>query len=200
MTRPFDMTGREGSILNGMVIRDKSHKVSSGGVVDEVSSQRPKHRASRNVLLAVDIQRETRREPYYSDIINWINNSYDSFDYIIATCFVNVDDSEYIKYLGYTGCKDSGRHSIEYIHDLLLYKTSYSVSSSSLVDFYNDNITLVGCDLESCVLATAYTLWDNRFNFNIDINHCYSSNVNISESDIESYKSLYKQNFGSLVV
>lgn len=103
------------------------------------------------------------------------------FDMIVATKFVNENGSQFEKQLGYTemmSLKEQELDSVvEKLSDIIVEKTTYA-PSNSFYDMLRRNgigkVTIIGLDIDGCVLATAFRCFDEGFNTGIDILRCDS--------------------------
>lgn len=118
------------------------------------------------------------------------------FDEIIYTKFINKDFSAFEKFLNWKGVKteDKTAFSVEYKKKSLIFeKTSYGLTEEQLRILKNKNIDeiyLCGTDLDACILAIAYQLFDCNIRPLFLIEDCGSGSGN---------KKFYKQLEGLLV-
>lgn len=127
----------------------------------------------KNVLIVIDLQ-----EGIISDktvkVAKNIRDLLDSGKYyaVIATKFTNMPGSSFDSFLGWTGMMGEEEQAllpfVEEHADIIVNKCSYSCVKNtnfiqSLVALYDglpDEVTLVGVDIDACVLATAIDLFE----------------------------------------
>lgn len=147
------------------------------------------------VLLVVDLQREFYSALKYEQILKYIAKS--DYDVVIGTIMQNTKDSPLARTLNWGECFDVVPDSIEYEYDKLIVKNTYSVPIERLSDYKDAEITVIGCDADACVLATCFNLFDNGFNFKVDLNYVYTTgNINL----YLHAKEVMKRNFGKCVI
>ncbi|MEE3344358.1 MAG: hypothetical protein VZS44_09730 [Bacilli bacterium] len=126
------------------------------------------------ILLVIDVQPTFKVEPYYSKIIEYINNNKNKYDKIIATRFINHKNSFYTDRLNFTDCMK--REELEFKPDILLGKRGYGLNVRNNLKLLKDNsVDIIGCDTDACILATCFQLWDYEIDFTILKNYIYSS-------------------------
>ena len=154
-------------------------------------------------LLIVDLQKQFKdNNGEYENCLNYIKNS--SYTKILATIFKNNPNinSNYVNNLNWNDCTNSSLNDIEFVinrHNVY-FKNGYS---DNILDFIknhhincDDSIDIIGCDLDACIYAICFTLWDAGYtNFRVLTNYCYSTS-NISKQTIIT---LLKRNFGKCI-
>lgn len=144
------------------------------------------------ILLVIDVQPAFKVEPYYSKIIEYINNNRNKYDKIIATRFINYHNSLYVTKLDYSDCMK--REKLAFKPDILIGKSSYGLNVRNCLKlFNNEHIDIIGCDTDACVLATCFQLWDYNINFKILKDYIYSSG---GEDISKSAYDIIIRNFG----
>lgn len=104
------------------------------------------------------------------------------YDMIIATKFVNTDDSMFVKQLDYHkmfDIEDTEFLSIvKELYDIQVPKNGYD-GSDKIVSILNnttvDTVYVIGFDTDGCVLSTALGLFDNGYKVKIIEELCASS-------------------------
>lgn len=126
------------------------------------------------ILLVIDLQPSFKVEPYYSKILGYISENKLKYDKIIGTRFINTKDSLYTDRLGYTDCMK--REELDYKPDILIGKRGYALNvRNNLKLLQNNQVDIIGCDADACILATCFQLWDYNIDFRILKNYIYSS-------------------------
>lgn len=145
-----------------------------------------------NILLVIDLQPSFKVEPYYSKILGYISENKLKYDKIIGTRFINTKDSLYTDRLGYTDCMK--REELDYKPDILIGKRGYALNvRNNLKLLQNNQVDIIGCDADACILATCFQLWDYNIDFRILKNYIYSSG---GESMTKNSYEIMLRNFG----
>lgn len=135
-------------------------------------------------------------------IIGNINDiiSAHKYDIIIATKFINYQESPFVKHLQWTEMIDKNTDllpSIEAPSDSIIKKNGYQCGQE-LIDVLKENnikdINIVGIDTDACVLVNAIYLFDNGFNVSVHSQACASTG---GESIHKSAIEILKRNIGS---
>lgn len=91
-----------------------------------------------------------------------------TFDKIIATRFVNSNDSQFVKFLNWN--KMTSSPSIDFAFQIprnieVIDKTSYALPENSLDNLNlskEDEVYICGTDYDACVLAIGFQLFDKK--------------------------------------
>lgn len=153
-----------------------------------------------NILLVIDLQKEFYKDKKEDKILSFIKNNYSKFDKVIATVFINTEDSNFVKALDYKDCKHSNIESIEFDGNYIILKKTYGLDIKELTSrgiTKNDTIYVVGCDSDACIMATCFTLFDNEYDFRILSNYIYTTSSDFSNEDVLK---ILKRNFGKFVI
>ena len=159
-------------------------------------------------LLIIDLQKEFKdNNGRYEDCLDFVRYHSWEYDNIVATIFKQdvKENSNYINHLHWNGCKNiSPDSSLEFFENesiSIFEKSSYGTTKPELLfeDFNkNDEIDIIGCDLDSCVMAICFQLWDAGFtNFKVLTRYCYTTAKDIDE---EAIIKILKRNFGDCIV
>lgn len=144
------------------------------------------HTSESTALIVVDVQNgfitpETEHVVYkIRDLI-----THNDFDYVVATEFINVDNSLFERQVNYSGMKDLPETLVDDIIadnvDIIIPKTAYS-PQQDLIELLHDNnisrVIIVGIDTDACVLATAFSTFDNNIETFILEDCCASTGGN----------------------
>ena len=163
-----------------------------------------------NILMIIDMQKGfiTDNNKHIVDVINNIVKS-NKFDKIIATKFINKENSPFIKFLNWEGMLEPEEQKI--IVDLpkdtvIIEKTSYMLPSYIVASHKlylegeiihlkdDDNVFICGTDQDACILGIAYQLFDSGIRVKFIKNAISSASKN--SVDLEILKNIYKRNFG----
>ncbi len=116
------------------------------------------------------------------------------YDFILFSKFINLEDSNFVKKLGWNKCKKSPE--IDIVPELseislknhIFEKNTYSIfKSKEFVDFLSQNKIsksyFCGLDLDACILASAFEAFDLGLDFEIlyDLSGS-SAKININDS------------------
>ena len=143
-------------------------------------------------LLVIDVQPEFANEQQRTMIESYIK--YNKFDKVFRTFFRNYYDSNFQKLLNYNGCMNI------YVPEDGITKRSYLLPNwvVELLKTY-DSVEVVGCDIEACVLAACFQLFDANINFTIKTDLCFSSHDTIGNTTKNNTLRLMRQCFGKAV-
>ncbi len=175
-----------------------------------------------NVLLVIDLQKQFKDEQgKYEKCVDYVKSRYnDSF--VLGTVFKNKDNSMYEKHRGWSECKDvdyelSGKSiDIEYPHHLLMQKNGYGIDVTndfSMAEYLirqaaeekhpeymyerpRFKYQLMGCNADTCVMASGFNLWDKGIEFEILSDYIYT---NEKETDMSQTLKMMRRNFGDCV-
>lgn len=162
----------------------------------------------KNILIIFDLQKQfIDKNGEYEKCLDFIKNNKDKYDKIIGTIFSQNDNNKhnpnYNKHMHWNGCLNCSEADLEYeIKSMkLITKTGYG--SIQLVNFLlknfdkTDKIEIVGCDIDACITAICFQLWDAGFeDFKILTQYCFST-VKLSKDTLVE---ILKRNFGDCVV
>lgn len=170
------------------------------------------------VLLVIDLQKQFKdKNGKYEKCVNFVKEHFNDY-YVVGSLFRNFDDSMYEKHLGWSECKDvtysfSGLSpDVEYpYHKLLCKNDHYNINANSLLDYLSiykeaEKYTgksmpeikyyIIGCDADACVMASAFELWDRRYDFEILTDYIYT---NAEDFSLEDVIKIMRRNFGDCV-
>lgn len=158
----------------------------------------------KTALVVIDLQNafiNDRTASLIGKIRNYIGRM--NYDFVIFSKFVNLPDSNFVKKLGWGGCKCSPETDIAmdiskipgevYVFE----KHTYSIfKSEEFRDFLErNNITKLyfcGLDIEACVLASVFDAFDFGYDYEILLELSASS----AEENLAEYaKKIMKRNF-----
>lgn len=144
------------------------------------------------VLLVIDLQKEFK-DNYgnYYKALNYIKDNQAEYDLILATLFVNTKDSRYVSDLNWSGAMGINEESLEFEYNNLIVKHTYATDISEHVST-QDDIDIIGCDTDACVLANAFKLWDEGYKFKVLTEYVYTTSGYLNKAAID----IMKRNFG----
>lgn len=141
----------------------------------------------KKVLLLVDVQQgfiNKQTKECYTRIEELLNTNI--FDFVAATQYHNFDNSPYERFLNWKQFKDKMDYSIpeeiERKIDIIFPKVTYAPDIKHILDTLNilindkkiQEIYLAGFDTDACVLATAFSLFDNNIRPIVLSHYCWS--------------------------
>ena len=113
----------------------------------------------------------------------------------------------YMLHLNWNGCKDVKNSDLEYMRPddekCIIPKTGYSDNSeppmlTSVCFGFNDEIHIIGCDLDACVMAICFQLWDAGYtNFKVLSEYCYTTAEDFTKDDVLK---IMRRNFGNCII
>ena len=132
----------------------------------------------KNILIIVDLQKQFADEgkEKYNKCLKFIEDNGKKYDSVTATYFrQNEDNTNYIDHLGWNGCSDATAKDLEFEtrNKGVVCKHNYGTFDCNFIYSYfhaekNDNIDIIGCDSDACILALCFSLWDNGYtNFHV---------------------------------
>lgn len=158
------------------------------------------------ILLAIDIQKEFKdNNGMYEKVVDYCEVNRGNYDIIFPTYFCNNYDknANFVDKLDWNGCNHTTNRSLV-IHpknlDVSNCECKYGYASKDILkiaDKEKDIIDIVGCDSDACVLATAFRLWDEGYNFRILTNYIYTTAKKYTNKDIIR---VFRRNFGKCVI
>lgn len=136
------------------------------------------------VLLAVDMQEAFNTSTAVDNLKDLLDSTGDFFTgKRLFTIFVNEEDSSFRKILNYDKCSTPDECQI--VSTLIPYvdkqftKSTYSALTPELLSYLRSNnvdtVYITGFDTDGCVLATAFSLFDNGFRPILIQNCCAST-------------------------
>lgn len=146
-------------------------------------------------LLIVDLQKEFRDDfGEYERCLEYIRENRDSYERIVATVFCqDKANPNFVRNLNWTKCMNCDETSLEF--DLngvtVVIKNGYGLPPGMFSP--KDEITVIGCNADACVLAISYGLWDDGLSFRILTDYVYTTSHEYMVRDIIP---IYKRNFG----
>ena len=147
-------------------------------------------------LLVIDIQPSFNLEPYYSKVINFIEANRHNYKGIVATRFLNTENSVYVKRLNFR--KAMSKERIPFKYDLLVDKFTCGLDKNVCdIYFSGRTVDVVGCDTDACVLETCFNLFEMDIDFRVLTNYCYSTGgIDYHEAGLK----VMERNFGKEVL
>lgn len=171
------------------------------------------------ILLIIDLQKEfadiDNCSENYNKALQFIkeNGNKGSYDKIISTIFHNGENPNFRYNLNWCGCEDSDTGSLEYLSQVdrlihtIISKDGYSDRSNCIINAIkgsHDNILkdikidIIDCDLDACVMAICFQLWDAGItNFKVLTEYCYTTAKDFTKEEIIK---IMKRNFGKCIV
>ena len=164
--------------------------------------------AKKNILIVIDLQKQfADRTGEYERCLEFIEENKNKYDKIIGTVFSQNSENKYnpnySKHFQWDDCLNCSENDLEYVTEnvKVIKKTGYG--SIELIDFLTknysktDNIEIIGCDLDACVAAICFQLWDEGFeNFKVLTNFCYST----SKFPKQDLVKVLRRNFGNCII
>ena len=128
------------------------------------------------ILLVSDLQPYNKdANGHYEKCLSYIEKHREEYDKIVATNFKNdkVLNSNFYRYLDYKENEDFDIKDLEFKADINIIKYGYTTYPENLFS-EKDEIFLIGCNAETSILATAFSLWDADFKFHILSDYIFS--------------------------
>lgn len=170
------------------------------------------------ILLIVDLQKEfadiNNNSHNYNKLIQFVkeNGNKGSYDKIISTVFNNNKNPNFRHNLNWYECDNTDINSLEYLNYIdksmhsVVFKSGYGDRNdcvlSAIRSFNNGipenaDIDIIGCDIDACVMAICFQLWDAGItNFKVLTEFCYTTAKNFAKEDVVK---MMKRNFGKCI-
>ena len=171
------------------------------------------------ILLVIDLQREfadrDNGSKEYNKVLGFLEQKENLavYDKIISTVFRNGQNKNFRYNLDWGGYAAADESSLEYmdkisqdIHTVYI-KDSYGTRDNWIaktIHMCNTDISkstkidIIGCDLDACVMAICFQLWDAGItDFRVLTDYCYTTAKDFSKEDVIK---LMKRNFGKCIV
>lgn len=141
----------------------------------------------KKILIVVDMQNGftsyKQTKELKNKVIDLVNTK--TFDYVIATKFINKEDSQFVKILNWNRLKNSPETDLidglnaNYVFSKNIY-TCCNKEFLDLLKTVNDNaipthVFICGADTECCVLKIATDLFENNIMPLVLVNYCDSN-------------------------
>lgn len=173
----------------------------------------------RKYLIAIDLQKSFNRPVYmYQHCLDYIRICQQDYSRIFATVFKQRTDvnPNYRDNLNWHGCTNiDQQEELEYVKDIapekldIVYKHGYGCETliSNLQEMIlnddlskNVRIDIIGCDLDACVYAICFQLWDAGFtNWRLLTDYCYESGSFLASCSRTQLITMLKNNFGKCI-
>ena len=110
-------------------------------------------------LFIIDLQKQFKDTcGSYERIVNDVINLKPNYDKVYATVFTQGKNPNYVQKLNWTGCSDSTEKDLEF--DLngvqVIVKDGYGIPDIRRYIESQDEIDVIGCDTDACVLAVCF--------------------------------------------
>ena len=161
----------------------------------------------KNILIIVDLQKQfaDKGKEKYNKCLKFIEDNEKKYDTVTATYFRQTEDNtNYTEHLGWNGCSDATSKDLEFEtqNKTVLCKNNYGTFDYDFIRFNfkaekDDNIDIIGCDSDACVLALCFSLWDNGYtNFHVLTDYIYTTS---KDFDNDTIIKIMKRNFGDCI-
>ena len=136
----------------------------------------------KKALLIIDPQKCFFKKGH-QEVVEGINKIQGQYNYVAISKYLNYKDSPFIKKLNWTDCMPGSRESefaIKVKKDSFVFeKTTYTSLTEDLENWIKsnniDHIDVCGISSDACVLATAFSLFDNNYSFRVLEKLCAAS-------------------------
>lgn len=156
-------------------------------------------------LLIIDLQKQFKdKEGLYEKCLSFIKENTKKYNMIYATIFCQTIDGEtnsnYHEKLRWNGCNSCTESDLEIVptsNISIIFKNGYGIKNIDRFFKKGDEIDVIGCDADACIMAVCFQLWDMGINFRILTDYIYTTASNFTKSDVIK---ILKRNFGTCVV
>lgn len=148
-------------------------------------------------LLIVDLQKQFRSYKY-DNIVSKIKSLSEQYDKVYATVFSQGENDNYRQKLNWCGCQDCSEEDLEFDTSSMevIKKDGYGITNISSYFSEEDEVDIIGCDSDACIMAICFQLWDLGIDFKVLTGYIYTSAREISDDDVIK---IMKRNFGSCI-
>ena len=157
----------------------------------------------KKILLVISLQKQFRdKNGFYEKCRKFISKNGDKY-FVIATLFQNTPNSLFVKKLNYNDCIKSDYNDLQFRYDYLITQRGYTLPEHSMQSFIEmvkeepTEIHIMGCDIDACVLAVAYQLWDAGISFKILKDYVFTT---AEDLDTETLFKVMERNFGDCLI
>lgn len=155
--------------------------------------------SSGTALLIIDVQKEFMNDINGYSMVKHINDYIETerYDKVIGTVFRNSIDSNFIRLLNWNDCMDDTVSAVK-CDEVWNKNGTYGLTYDILERLKEyEHVDIIGMDIDACVMAAAFQLFDANIDFSILTDMCFSSGGEvIHKAAIE----IMKRNFGKAVV
>lgn len=160
------------------------------------------------VLLIIDLQKQFADEGgNYQKCLQFVREHRVDYDATVATYFKQgVNNPNFRKHLNWNGCNRASEYDLEFYDEeswkgVIVPKSGYGSSALELILKQikcgkDDQIDIIGCDADACVMAICFQLWDAGFtNMKILTDYIYTT----ADFGGDMWLKYMKRNFGDCV-
>lgn len=162
-------------------------------------------------LFVVDLQKQFKdKGGEYERCLRFIKEHGHKYDSIFATMFQQnpKENTNYIQHLKWEGClpeqgKDDSLASLaenwlDFDPPIATKKCGYGYEHLDKLFSRDDEIHIIGCDIDACIMAICFNLWDEGFtNFKVLTDYCYTTAEDFTKEDVIK---IMRRNFGDCIV
>lgn len=151
-------------------------------------------------LLVIDVQKQFKDENGgYENCLSFIKES--DYNEIYATVFTQTLNGEvncnYKDKINWERCLHCSENDLEFNADKIILKNGYGIKNIENIFNKNDKIDVIGCNIDACVMAICFQLWDMGIDFRILTDYVYTTSKDFSKNDIIK---IMKPNFGKCII
>ena len=167
-------------------------------------------------LLIIDLQKQfadkNNGNRCYNKCLDYIKEHKSEYSNIVATLFKQDDDNtNFQNHLNWDGCKNASCDDLEFYNDdiadiVIITKNGYGDASEEQFLTHScfksdEQIDIIGCDADACVMAICFQLWDAGFkNIRILTDYIYTTADELYGITRETWINMMRRNFGNCVI
>lgn len=156
-------------------------------------------------LLIIDVQKQFKdNEGSYEKCLSFITENINNYDMVYATIFsqtingeTNSNYREKLKWEDCDSCTEADLEIVSTNNINIILKNGYGIKNIDRFFKKDDEIDIIGCDVDACIMAVCFQLWDRDINFRILTDYIYTTASNFTKSNVIK---ILKRNFGTCVV
>lgn len=156
-------------------------------------------------LLIIDVQKQFKdNEGLYEKCLSFIQENAHNYDMSYATIFSQTingkTNSNYCEQLNWDGCNFCTETDLEFVLNdniVIILKNGYGIKDIDCFFEKDDEIDIIGCDIDACVMAVCFQLWDRDIRFKVLTDYTYTTSSVFTKNDVIK---ILKRNFGMCII
>lgn len=160
------------------------------------------------ILIISDLQKQLKSDGMeYTKCLEFVNSKSKEYDVVFATVFSQKVCGElntnFKSKLNWNECENCDVSDLEFNTSNMQVLIHNDYGCRDFIPRFGtsirqeDEIDIVGCDLDACVMALCFQLWNANLNFKVLTEYCYTGAKDFSKDDAIK---ILKRNFGNCVV
>lgn len=156
-------------------------------------------------LLVIDVQKQFKdNKGMYEKCISFLSNCKDNYDTVYVTVFSQTIDgstnNNFVNKLDWHRCGSCSEADLEFdtSNMYVINKNGYGIKNlDTYINPECDQVDIIGCNIDACVMAVCFQLWDMGVDFRVLTDYVYTTSSRFAKDDV---KEILKSNFGTCVI